>query len=177
MAGWGPGILGGAIVGFAYGTLSVFVPVAQIAASPGRVGLFFFTYSAGLIAVRLAGGFGIGGLVRPAILLPAYAVLAAGLAVLPLGNSALLLVCVGLCCGASHGAVMPILYAMMLLGVPRDRRAWGLAFLSAGSDLGVVLGAMGLGLVAEWIGYRGIFAVAAGAVALGAAAAYALGHR
>ena len=177
MAGWGPGILGGAIIGFAYGTLSVFVPVAQIAASPGRVGLFFFAYSAGLIAVRLAGGFGIGGLVRPAILLPAYAVLAAGLAVLPLGNSALLLVCVGLCCGASHGAVMPILYALILFGVPRDRRAWGVSFLAAGYDLGVVLGAVGLGFVAEWIGYRGIFAVAAGAVALGAAAAHALGHR
>jgi MFS family permease len=177
MAGWGPGILGGTMVGLAYGTLSVFVPVAQIGAAPGRVGLFFLAYSAGLIAVRLAGGFGVGGLVRPTILLPAYAVLAAGLAVLPLGNSALLLVCVGLCCGASHGAVMPILYALILFGVPRDRRAWGVAFLAAGYDFGVVLGAVGLGFVAEWIGYRGIFAVAAGAVALGAAATHVWGQR
>jgi MFS family permease len=176
-AGWGPGILGGTIVGLAYGTLSVFVPVAHIGAAPGRVGLFFFAYSAGLIAIRLAGGFGIGGLARPAILLPAYAVLAAGLAVLPLGYSGLLLVCVGLCCGASHGAVMPILYAMILFGVPRDRRAWGVAFLAAGYDLGVVLGAVGLGLVAEWIGVRGIFAVAAGGVALGAVVAHVWARR
>lgn len=177
VAGWGPGILGGAIVGFAFGTLSVFVPVAQIAAAPGRVGLFFFAYSAGLIAVRLAGGIGIGGLARPVVLLPAYAMLAAGLAVLPLGDSASLLVGVGLGCGASHGVVMPVLYAMILFGVPRDRRGWGVSFLAAGYDLGVVLGTVGLGLLAEWIGYRGIFAVAAGAVALGAVTFHAWGKR
>jgi MFS family permease len=177
MAGWGPGILGGTIIGFAYGTLSVFVPVAPIAASPGRVGMFFFAYSAGLIIVRLAGGFGIAALARPGVLLPAYAALAAGMAVLPLGNSAILLLCVGLCCGASHGVVMPILYALILFGVPRDRRGWGVAFLAAGYDLGVVLGTVGLGFVAEWIGYRGIFALAGGAVALGAMAAHIWGHR
>jgi MFS family permease len=72
---------------------------------------------------------------------------------------------------------MPILYALILFGVPRDRRAWGVAFLAAGYDFGVVLGAVGLGFVAEWIGYRGIFAVAAGAVALGAAATHVWGQR
>jgi MFS family permease len=177
MAGWGPAILGGTIVGFAFGTVSVFVPVARIAAAPGRVGLFFFAYSAGLIAMRMAGGLGFTRLARPAILLPAYAVLAAGLAALLLGDSALLLVCVGLTCGASHGVVMPVLYALILFGVPRERRGWGVAFLAAGYDLGVVLGTVGLGFVAEWIGYRGIFGLAAVAVALGATAAQIWGQR
>jgi MFS family permease len=177
MAGSGPFLLGGLIVGLAFGTLSTFVPVARIAASPGRVGMFFFAYSFGLVVVRLAGGLGISRLAHPSMLLPAYGVIAAGLAALPLGNSALLLVLVGLCCGAGHGVVMPVLYALLLFGMPRDRRGWGVALLAAAYDMGVVLGTMGLGLVAEWVGYRGIFGLAAAAIVLGAGAAQVWGHR
>ncbi len=177
MAGSGPFLLGGLMVGFAFGTLSVFVPVARIAAAPGRVGMFFFAYSLGLIGVRLAAGLGMGRLAHRSMLLPAYGMIAAGLVTLPLGDSAPLLVLVGVCCGAGHGIVMPVLYALLLFGMPRDRRGWGVAFLAAAYDLGVILGSMGLGLVAEWIGYHGIFLFAGAALALGAAAAHWWGHR
>lgn len=177
MTGSGPFLLGSLLVGWAFGTLSTFVPVARIAAAPGRVGLFFFAYSVGLVAVRLAGGLGMSRLAHPAMVLPAYGVLAAGLAALPLGTSALLLILVGLACGAGHGVVMPILYALLLFGMPRDRRGWGVALFSAAYDLGVVLATVGLGVVAEWIGYRGIFGVAAAAMVLGAGAAHVWGQR
>ncbi len=170
--GAAPALLGGMLVGLAYGVLTVFVPVARIAAAPGRVGMFFFAYFTGLIAVRLAGGLGIGWLARPTVLLPAYGFLAAGLGALPLGTSLILLVAVGVGCGACHGAVIPVLYAMLLFGVPRDRRGWAVALLAAGFDLGMVMGTVGLGLAAEFLGYRGIFALAAAAVALGAALAH-----
>ncbi len=101
LKGAAPLFLGGVVVGLAYGVLSVFVPVARIAAAPGRAGMFFFVYFAGLIGVRLAGGLGLGWLARPRALLPAYGMMAAGLAALPLGNSFVLLVSVGLVCGAS----------------------------------------------------------------------------
>ncbi len=118
----GPLLLGSLLVGWAFGTLSTFVPVARIAAAPGRVGLFFFAYSVGLVVVRLVGGLGMSRLAQPTMLLPAYGVLAAGLAALPLGHGALLLILVGLACGAGHGVVMPVLYALLLVGMPRDRR-------------------------------------------------------
>jgi predicted MFS family arabinose efflux permease len=165
------------VVGLAYGTLFVFVPVMGIAASPGRAGLFFFLYSAALITVRLAGGLGLGWLARPKMLLPAYAVMAAGLVALPLGDAPILLAGVGLICGASHGVLMPILYAVLLFGVPRDRRGWGVALLAAAFDLGTVLSAVGLGLLGERLGYEGIFAPAAAAVVLGAAVAQLWGRR
>ncbi len=177
MAGSGPFLLGGLIVGLAFGTLSTFVPVARIGASPGRVGMFFFAYSFGLVVVRLAGGLGLSRLAHPAMLLPAYGVIAVGMAALPLGTSALLLVLVGLSCGAGHGVIMPVLYALLLFGMPRDRRGWGVALLAAAYDSGVILGTMGLGLMAEWIGYRGIFGLAAAMVALGAGTAQVWGHR
>ena len=177
MPGSGPLLLGSLLVGWAFGTLSTFVPVARIAAAPGRVGGFFFAYSIGLVAVRLAGGLGMRRLMQPTMLLPGYGVLAAGLAALSIGRGALRLVLVGLACGAAHGAVMPVLYALLLSGLPRDRRGWSVALFAAAYDLGVVLSTAGLGLVAEWIGYRGIFGVAAGATALGAGAAHVWGRR
>jgi MFS family permease len=175
--GAGPLLLGGAMIGLAYGVLTVFVPVARIAADPGRAGMFFFAYFTGLIGARLAGGIGVSWVGRPAILLPAYAVLAVGLAVLPLGDSVVLLVGVGLTCGVSHGVLMPIVYALLLFGVPRDRRGWTVALLAAAFDLGNVAGTMGLGLVAERLGQGGIFLLAAGIVAVGAAAAQWWGRR
>jgi len=173
----GPLLLGSLLVGWAFGTLSTFVPVARIAAAPGRVGLFFFAYSAGLVVMRLAGGLGVSRLVQPAMLLPAYGVLAAGLAALPLGHGGLRLVLVGLACGAAHGVVMPVLYALLLIGMSRDRRGWGVALFAAAYDLGVVLATVVLGAVAEWIGYRAMFGVAAAIMALGAGTAHVWGRR
>lgn len=159
-----PAMLGAMVVGLVFGVLSVFVPVAEIAAAPGRVGMFFFAYFAGLIGVRLAGGLGLTGLSRPGILFPAYTMMVIGLVALPLGETALLLVAVGLGCGAGHGIAIPITYSLLLSAVPRDRRGMGVSLLAAAFDLGVVAGTMGLGLLAEWLGTRGIFFVAAGIV-------------
>jgi MFS family permease len=173
-SGWGltaaapTALLGVVLVGLVFGVSSVFVPVAPIAAKAGRVGLFFFAYFVGLIGVRLAGGLGVSWLGRPAVLSPAYGLMTLGLAILPFGDSAWLLFLVGLCCGAGHGSIIPVVYALVLSGIARARRGWTVALMAAAFDTGVILGTMGLGLVAEWIGYRGVFAVAAVAVATGA---------
>jgi len=47
---------------------------------------------------------------------------AAGLAGLSLGDSSIVLVVVGVVCGASHAVLMPVLYALLLFGILRDRR-------------------------------------------------------
>jgi MFS family permease len=172
-----PVLVGGMMVGFVFGVSSVFVPVAPIAEAPGRIGAFFFAYFVGLFGMRLANGMGLAWLARPAILVPAYAFMAIGLAALPLGNSAVLLVVVGLACGMGHGTIVPILYTMLLFGVPKDRRGWAVASLAASFDTGMILSSVGLGLVGEWLGYRGIFWLSAGTVAAGATTSYLLGRR
>ena len=172
-----PVLVGGVIVGFVFGVSSVFVPVAPIAGAPGRVGAFFFAYFVGLFGMRLANGLGLAWLARPAILGPAYAFMAGGLAALPLGGSAVLLVVAGLACGMGHGTIVPILYSMLLFGVSKERRGWAVASLAAAFDSGMILASLGLGLVAEWLGYRGVFWVAAGTVAAGALTSYLLGRR
>jgi MFS family permease len=174
----GPPILvGGMIVGFVFGVSSVFVPVAPIAAAPGRVGGFFFAYFVGLFGMRLANGMGLTWLSRPVILVPAYAFMAVGMAMLPLGGSALLLVAVGLLCGMGHGTIVPILYSLLLFGVPKERRGWAVASLAASFDTGIILSSVGLGLVAEWLGYRGVFWLSSLTIVAGASASYFLGRR
>ncbi|HTX53939.1 MAG TPA: MFS transporter [Candidatus Baltobacteraceae bacterium] len=177
LASTGPLLLGGMLVGWTFGTLATFVPVTRIAAGPGRVGLFFFAYSGGLIAMRAAASAGLTPPVHPKILLPGYGVLAVGLALLPLGTSGLRLVLVGIGCGAAQGLIMPVIYALLLVGLPRDRRGWGVALMAAAYDLGVVVASVGLGLVAEGVGIRGIFLVAAVGVMLFAGIAQAWARR
>jgi MFS family permease len=172
-----PALVGGLIVGFVFGVSSVFVPVAPIAAAPGRIGAFFFAYFVGLFGMRLANGMGIGWLARPVILAPAYACMAVGLAILPLGGSAVLLCAVGLACGMGHGTIVPILYTILLFHVPKERRGWAVASLAASFDSGMILSSLGLGLVAGWLGYQGIFWLSAVTVAAGATTSYLLGRR
>lgn len=172
-----PVLVGGTIVGFVFGVSSVFVPVAPIAGAPGRVGAFFFAYFVGLFGMRLANGIGVSWLARPVILIPAYAFMAIGLAILPLGNSVLLLVAAGLVCGMGHGTIVPILYSLLLFGVSKERRGWAVASLAASFDTGMILSTLGLGVVADWTGYRGIFWLSAAIVAGGASASYLLGRR
>jgi predicted MFS family arabinose efflux permease len=76
-----------------------------------------------------------------------------------------------------HGTIVPILYSMLLFGVPRERRGWAVASLAASFDTGIILSSVGLGLVGEWLGYRGIFWLSAGTVAAGATTSYLLGRR
>jgi len=154
-----PIVLGASIVGFVFGVVSTFVPVADIAKAPGRVGFFFFAYFIGLIAMRVAGALRLGRVASPWILLPAYGAMAGALLVLPFGHWLILLVGVGLVCGAGHGSVIPVLYSVLLVGTPKDQRGMSVALLSAGFDFGVVAAAVGLGVVAEWAGYRGVFAL------------------
>jgi hypothetical protein len=66
---------------------------------------------------------------------------------------------------------------MLLLGVPKERRGMGVALLAASFDLGAILSSIGLGLLAEWVGYRWVFPLAAVAVAALAAASRLLARR
>jgi len=78
LKGRAPILLGGMVIGVAFGVLSVFVPVSRIGMAPGRTGLFFFTYFLGLLGLRTAAGLGLTWLARPRILLPAYAIMVGG---------------------------------------------------------------------------------------------------
>ncbi len=66
----------------------------------------------------------------------------------------------------------------VVVSSPSPLTRWGdVALIATAYDLGVVLATVVLGAVEEWIGYRGIFGVAAAVMALGAGTAHVWGHR
>ena len=167
------------IVGFVFGVSSVFVPVAPIAEAPGRIGAFFFAYFVGLFGMRLGQRDGClpgwRGRRFSSRRMPSWR---SGWPSLPLGNSALLLVVVGLACGMGHGTdrADPLLDAP----VRRSQGAAGLGRRVPGRLLrhGHDPQQRGSGLWwREWLGYRGIFWLSAGIVAAGATTSYLLGRR
>jgi MFS family permease len=172
-----PFMAGCATVGFVFGTVSTFVPVADIAQTPGRVGTFFFAYFAGLIGVRIAAARGWRWVSSPGTVVPACAVMAGALVALLLGDWLILLVLVGVACGAGHGSAIPVLYSLLLFGLPKDQRGMGVSLLAASFDFGVIVSSIGLGVVAEWIGYRAVFPLAAALVAAAALASRLIGRR
>ena len=52
-----------------------------------------------------------------------------------------------------------------------------MASLAASFDSGMIVATLGLGVAEEWIGYRGIFWLSGGFVAVGATTSYLLGKR
>jgi MFS family permease len=172
-----PFMAGCAIVGFVFGTVSTFVPVADIAQAPGRIGTFFFAYFAGLIGVRIAAARGWRWVSSPGTVLPACVVMAVGLLGLVLGEWLFLLVLVGIACGVGHGSAIPVLYSLLLFGLPKDQRGMGVSLLAASFDFGVIVSSIGLGIVAEWIGYRAVFPLAAAVVGAAAASSRLLARR
>jgi predicted MFS family arabinose efflux permease len=76
-----------------------------------------------------------------------------------------------------HGSAIPVLYSLLLFGLPKDQRGMGVSLLAASFDFGVIVSSIGLGIVAEWIGYRAVFPLAAAVVGAAAASSRLLARR
>lgn len=135
----------------------------------GTVGAFFTAYSIAAIVLRVA----LGGLPDRVgarrVLLPALFVLAIGEVVLARAGSAASVAIAGLLCGAGHGFAFPILCALVVARARDAERGTALAIFTALFDGGLLLGAPALGAVARAFGYRPMFLVAAGTVAVATA--------
>lgn len=142
----------------------------------GSMGLFYSVYSAVAIVLRL----GLGWLpdrVGPRFTLyPASAAAIAGLLLLPLARSDLLIAVSGMLCGAGHAFVFPILLAMVVDRADEHERGVALSMFTALFDLGLLLGAPLLGALLERTDYGVMFTTAA-LVAVAGTITYALWDR
>lgn len=135
----------------------------------GSVGLFFTAYSVAAIALRV----GLGSLPDRVgarrVLLPALFVLALGELVLARAGDTVSVAVAGLLCGAGHGFAFPILCALVVVRAREAERGTALAIFTALFDGGLLVGAPALGAIARAFGYRPMFLVAAGVVAVATA--------
>lgn len=131
------------------------------------VGLFFTAYAVVLILTRPAAGLLADRSGPTLVVIPGSVFLIAGLVLLALVPSPAALLWSGALYGLGFGAIQPIILALVVDLVPPSRRGTANATFFSAFDLGIGLGSMGLGVVAGWIGFRGMYLAAAVVAFLG----------
>ncbi|MCL6574546.1 MFS transporter [Kyrpidia sp.] len=96
-----------------------------------------------------------------AVLVPVLVILAAGFGVLAAAKDLTMFLVAASLTGVGYGAVQPSLQAMAVQDVAPDRRGAANATFYTAFDLGIGIGAMGLGLLVGRFSYPSIYLVSA----------------
>jgi len=140
---------------------SLFTFLAPFAQGTGRgsVGRFFLAYSLAAVAVRVFSGRLPDRIGPRRVLVPALAVLAAGVLLVPHVDGTLALIAVGAVCGAGHGYAFPILNVLTVEEVSAAHRGRAVSWFTAMFDLGMTIANPILGAIAEAAGYVTMYTV------------------
>lgn len=122
---------------------------------------FFAAYATTTIVLRIGSRRVLDRLGPHRVSVPAFAVFAAGLALLCLVPHAGALVAAGIACGAGHGTLFPVLNALAVSRTPAHLHGTTVSLYTAAMDLGAVVGTPVCGALAQAFGYRTMFATIA----------------
>ena len=134
----------------------------------GTVGLFFSTYVAMAVGVRLTLAWLPDRVGPKRVFFPAMGSLAAGLVVLALASGSADVAVAGLLCGVGHGFGFPILYGFVIRRAGVQDRGSAVAIFTSLFDVGTLVGGPALGAIIAFSGYPAMFAAAAALLAVGA---------
>lgn len=134
----------------------------------GSVGLFFATYTAAALLLRVALGWLPDRAGPKRVLAPALVSLVAGFAWMSRAVDATDLAWAGLLCGLGHGFTFPILFGLVVTRTPEANRGVAMAVFTALFDIGLLIGGPLLGGLIETWGFAVTFAVAGAGLACGA---------
>jgi MFS family permease len=148
--------IGGAAAGAGYGVRFTFTQPFALALGASRVSAFFVGYTLSALFVRL----GLGGLAdkfgRRRVAFGAL-VLYGLVACMTSELRPNLLFAVGAVLGIAHGLLYPALNALVVEGVPRERRGAIISYFSASFYGGYAISALGAGVLAKSAGYPTVF--------------------
>lgn len=145
--------------GFGMATQNSFVsPYAQ-ELGLSNISVYFISYSFAAVLSRLFGS-RIADRIGESRVIPwAIFLIAVGFLSLVLVSNAFLLILSGFVTGLGHGFLFPCLNALMIRNEPIYIRGKINGIFTGSIDLGLFIGAVGLGYVGEWFGYHPIFYV------------------
>jgi MFS family permease len=169
-------VLGLAACGSAFSALYAFMPAFAVERNQVTAAPFFAAFSLALIGARVFLGAGSDRWGRRAVVLPSLAAMALALWVVATTQNWMWMVAAGLLAGAGQGAARAALEAAAVDGADAARRGWAVNAAWLGFDLGIAVGSVAWGPVAEALGYGPMFGVA-GAVGFLLAGVLALGPR
>ena len=146
---------------FAFSTLFTFVPLYALSESVSGYSSFYICFAVAVIVTRLA----VQSLTQTfsaemvATVASALNVLSA--LVVMVNPSAWTFGLSGILVGLGFGIIFPALTVYVIQRIPPAVKGTALSILTAAGDVGNALGAAILGIVAEWFGFRWVFAAAA----------------
>lgn len=146
------------IFGVCFGTLyAFFPPYATRIGGVERVGGFYIAYACSAIAVRYLGVRWADAWGRWQVVIPALFLEAMGIFLLLWPGPRQAMLWIGGLTGGAHGLLYPTLAALLVDRIESGRRGRVLGLFSGSLVLGTSLGPMVMGVVAEGIGYQGMF--------------------
>lgn len=163
------------LIALSYGCLVTFLPLYAEHQGISNIGPFFTVYAVTLLVIRPLAGRLYDRYGPPTALVPGLALLIFALVLLSRAQTWAAFLLAGTFYGLGFGSAQPALQALTVADVPPSRRGAANATFFSAFDLGIGLGAIALGMVAQSIGYPGMFLAAAGGVIL-ALAAYLFFH-
>jgi MFS family permease len=155
--------------GMAFGSVLTFVPTFVHDAGLGAVSRFFLSYTATSILTRVGAGRLGDSLGRRTVIRPAILLLSLSIALLSRVHSPSGLIGAGLLFGLAQGAVYPTLNAFVVDLVGEGQLGRTQSLYNGAFNLGVTLGSLALGPVAEAFGHRVAFLCVSAMPVLGVA--------
>jgi MFS family permease len=137
--------------------------LATVAAQRGvlRFSLYFTSWGLAGMLIRFVGGRWGDRVGLRRVLVPAFALYAAGMLVIHTADSAMLFAAAGVLCGCAHGIGFPAVVSLGYTLAPRDVAGSAMALITGMMDAGAAVAALLVGPLAERFGYGVVFPVAA----------------
>ncbi|PRX42326.1 putative MFS family arabinose efflux permease [Planifilum fimeticola] len=148
----GPAIVFGGVVSF----ISLY---AIELGNPGMAGGYFVVYALALVLSRMVSGKIYDRKGPDSAVIPGFLLYLAGMVALGLADGPVLFYAGAGLIGFGYGAIQPSVQALVIAGVPAERRGAATATYLTAMDAGIGLGSFVLGLFVGWWGYRSMFLI------------------
>jgi len=146
-------------VNFCFGSVMAFFPLLMLNHGVQDYNGFYIAYAAAIILSRIWVGRLCDRFAPRHMVFSLLLLLAASTVLLCLGTATWLLLLSGIAFGMGFGFAFPILVTMVADSVEPVNRGAAFGLFTMGVDIGISLGAMGMGIVAAKAGYDAIFLV------------------
>ncbi len=141
----------------AFGAVFTFIALYGIQRGIANIGLFFTVFSAALLATRPVAGILLDRRGANVVVVPGLVATAAGLVLLSQAQPLWMFLVAGVVYGVGFGAVQPSLQTLAVRDLPRDRVGLATGTFYNGFDLGIGLGSVLGGIIAEATGYSQMY--------------------
>ena len=149
------------LAGMGFGCVMTFIPTYVRDAGLGRVAFFYGAYSTVAVLTRVFGAQVSDSFGRRAVILPTLFALAVSICALAFVRNVPVLVAVGVLFGAAQGISYPTLHAYLVDLTPEAQLGRAQALFNGAFNLGTMSSAFLFGAVADWLGQRPMFMLAA----------------